>query len=70
MLVGLLSNKLIGYNVKMNMLNTFIKPMHREGIKFVLIFSVASLILILIYLPLGWVGIGLTLWCYYFFRDF
>ena len=69
MLVGLLSNKLIGYNVKMNMLKTFIKPMHREGIKFVLIFSIASLILFLIYLPLGWVGIGLTLWCYYFFRD-
>ena len=44
MLVGLLSNKLIGYKFKMNMLNTFIKPMHREGIKFVLIFSVASLI--------------------------
>ena len=22
-----------------------------------------------IYIPLGWVGIGLTIWCYYFFRD-
>ena len=51
------------------MLNTFIKPMHREGIKFILIFSVISLILFLIYIPLGWVGIGLTIWCYYFFRD-
>ena len=62
-------NKLKEYNINMNMLNTFIKPMHREGIKFVLIFSAASVILFLIYLPLGWVGIGLTLWCYYFFRD-
>ncbi len=53
----------------MNILNTFIKPMHREGIKFVLIFSAASLILFLIYRPLIWVGIGLTFWCYYFFRD-
>ena len=53
----------------MNMLNTFIKPMHREGIKFILIFSVTSLILFFIYIPLGWVGIGLTIWCYYFFRD-
>ena len=53
----------------MNMLNTFIKPMHREGIKFILIFSVISLILFFIYIPLGWVGIGLTIWCYYFFRD-
>ena len=51
------------------MLNTFIKPMHREGIKFILIFSVISLILFFIYIPLGWVGIGLTIWCYYFFRD-
>ncbi len=51
------------------MLNTFIKPMHREGIKFILIFSVISLILFFIYIPLGWVGIGLNIWCYYFFRD-
>ena len=53
----------------MNMLNTFIKPMHPEGIKFVLIFCVTSVILFLTYLPLGWIGFGLTLWCYYFFRD-
>ena len=51
------------------MLNTFIKPMHREGIKFIVIFSVISLILFFIYIPLGWVGISLTIWCYYFFRD-
>ena len=51
------------------MLNTFIKPMHRDGIKFILIFSVISLISFFIYIPLGWVGIVLTIWCYYFFRD-
>ena len=51
------------------MLNTFIKPIHREGIKFVLIFSAISVALFLIYLPLGWIGIGLTIWCVYFFRD-
>ena len=68
-LISLLLKQLKEYDVKMNMLNTFIKPMHREGIKFILIFSVTSLILFLIYLPLGWVGIGFTLWCYYFFRD-
>ena len=51
------------------MLNTFIKPMHREGIKFILIFSIISVILFFFYIPLGWVGIGLTIWCYYFFRD-
>ena len=53
----------------MDMLNTFIKPIHREGIKFILIFSAISLILFMIYIPLGWIGIGLTIWCYYFFRD-
>ena len=53
----------------MKMLNTFIIPMHREGIKFVLIFSAISVVLFLIYLPLGWIGIGLTIWCFYFFRD-
>ena len=51
------------------MLNTFIKPMHREGIKFILIFSIISVILFFFYIPLGWVGIVLTIWCYYFFRD-
>ena len=51
------------------MLNTFIKPIHREGIKFVLIFSAITVILFLIYIPLVWIGIGLTIWCYYFFRD-
>ena len=51
------------------MLNTFIKPIHREGIKFILIFIIISVILFFFYIPLGWVGIGLTIWCYYFFRD-
>ena len=51
------------------MLNTIIKPMHREGIKFILIFSIISVILFFFYIPLGWVGIVLTIWCYYFFRD-
>ena len=69
MLISLLLFKLKEYIDKMNMLNTFIKPMHREGIKFVLIFSAISVISFLIYIPLGWIGIGLTIWCYYFFRD-
>jgi phosphatidylserine decarboxylase len=51
------------------MLSTFIKPMHREGYRFVGIFAAVTLILFLIYEPLGWIGVGLTVWCYYFFRD-
>ncbi|MEY4984984.1 MAG: hypothetical protein RIR62_3250 [Pseudomonadota bacterium] len=53
----------------MTMLETFIKPMHREGIKFVAAFAAATLVLFLIWDPLGWIGVGLTVWCYYFFRD-
>jgi phosphatidylserine decarboxylase len=32
-------------------------------------FGGVTLILGLIWLPLGWIGLGLTIWCYYFFRD-
>ena len=53
----------------MQMLGTFIKPMHPEGIKFVAIFAAITVGLFLISSILGWVGVGLTVWCYYFFRD-
>jgi len=53
----------------MKMTDTFIKPMHPEGRKFVAIFAAISVILALIWEPLGWLGLGLTIWCYYFFRD-
>lgn len=53
----------------MKMRDTFIKPMHPEGRRFVAIFAAATVVLALIWEPLGWVGLGLTVWCYYFFRD-
>jgi len=53
----------------MTMLETFLKPMHREGYKFVGIFAAISLVLFWIWEPLGWLGVGATIWCYYFFRD-
>ncbi|MFG6594799.1 phosphatidylserine decarboxylase [Sulfitobacter sp. 1A13368] len=52
-----------------NLLDTFIKPMHREGIKFVAVFAAVTLVLFAIEEVLGWIGVGLTIWCYYFFRD-
>lgn len=52
-----------------DMLKTFIKPMHPEGIKFVAIFGLITLLLFWLWDPLGWIGVGLTIWCYYFFRD-
>jgi phosphatidylserine decarboxylase len=53
----------------MTMLETFIKPMHREGIRFVAIFAAVTAGLFLLSPFLGWIGVGLTVWCYYFFRD-
>ena len=53
----------------MRMIDTFLKPMHPEGWKFVAIFGAVSLVLFWIWDPLGWLGLGLTVWCYYFFRD-
>lgn len=53
----------------MKMRDTFIKPMHPEGRRFVAIFAAITLLLFVIWEPLGWIGVGLTVWCYYFFRD-
>lgn len=52
-----------------DMLQTFLKPMHPEGYKFVGAFGLVTLVLFWIWEPLGWIGLGLTVWCYYFFRD-
>ena len=48
--------------------NTLV-PIHKEGYIFVAAFFIASLILGYIAEPLFWVGLVLTLWCAYFFRD-
>ncbi len=53
----------------MDMLKTFVKPMHPEGYRFVAIFAAVTALLFWIWDPLGWVGVGTTVWCYYFFRD-
>jgi phosphatidylserine decarboxylase len=51
------------------MLGTFLKRMHPEGYRFVGIFAAISLVLFWLWEPLGWIGVGATVWCYYFFRD-
>jgi phosphatidylserine decarboxylase len=56
----------------MSLLNTVrntIVPVHKEGYVFVAAFFVASLILGWIYEPFFWIGLVLTIWCAYFFRD-
>ena len=42
---------------------------HNEGWKFVGIFAAITALLAMIWQPLGWIGLVLTVWCFYFFRD-
>nr|MDH4442589.1 phosphatidylserine decarboxylase [Rhizobium sp.] len=56
----------------MDLLETIRKtivPVHKEGYPFIAAFFVASLVLGWLWDPLFWVGMILTLWCAYFFRD-
>ncbi len=46
-----------------------IPPLHPEGHRFVAIFAGVTAGFFFLYQPLGWVGVILTLWCAYFFRD-
>lgn len=51
------------------MLKIVAVPMHKEGRKFVAIFAAIAVGLSFIWEPLFWLGCGITVWCYYFFRD-
>ena len=42
---------------------------HNEGYKFIIIFAIATIILYFLNGFLGFIGLILTIWCYYFFRD-
>ena len=42
---------------------------HNEGYKFIVIFVFATIVLYFIHGFLGFVGLVLSIWCYYFFRD-
>lgn len=53
-------------------LDTFtrvIHPIHREGYPFIALFALVALVLLAFVEPLGWIGMVLTIWCIYFFRD-
>lgn len=53
----------------MNLKDSFLPPMHPEGRKFVAIFAAITFVLFLLHSVPGWIGVVLTIWCYYFFRD-
>ncbi|OSP53671.1 phosphatidylserine decarboxylase [Pseudoruegeria sp. SK021] len=55
--------------MSVSMLSTFVKPMHPEGRRFVAIAAAITAVLFFLWAPLGWIGLGLTIWVYYFFRD-
>lgn len=44
-------------------------PIHNEGWKFVGIFAAVAAVLAILWAPLGVVGLVLTVWCYFFFRN-
>ena len=54
---------------KGSLLDNVLVPIAREGWPFIAIFGLVSLILYFVYAPLGWIGLVLTLWCVYFFRN-
>ena len=47
----------------------FFAPVHPDGWKFVALFALATILLFILAPPLGWIGLVLTVWCAYFFRD-
>ena len=49
--------------------NYLLPNIHNEGWRFVGIFAAITALLAIIWEPLGWFGLVLTIWCYYFFRD-
>ena len=51
------------------MIDKIFPKLHNEGYKFLVIFGLATLVLYLINGFLGLIGIVLTIWVYYFFRD-
>ena len=51
------------------LITSALKPPHREGYRFLALFAAATFGLFFVSETLGWIGVSLTAWCYYFFRD-
>src|SRR5581483_10108411 len=52
-----------------NSIRSQFAPIHPQGYPFIGAFALTSLILFLLWAPLGWIATLATLWCVYFFRD-
>jgi len=53
----------------LNALKLVAFPIHKEGYKFIIIFALATAILAMFSSSLGVIGLVLTAWCIFFFRD-
>ena len=51
------------------MIDRVFPKIHNEGYKFLVIFGFVTVILYIVSAFLGLIGLLLTIWCYYFFRD-
>ena len=51
------------------MIDKIFPKIHNEGYKFIVIFILVTIILYFIHGFLGFIGLILSIWCYYFFRD-
>jgi phosphatidylserine decarboxylase len=51
------------------LLKIVLVPINSAGWPFIGLFSAATIGLFMVSEPLGWIGVILTLWCAYFFRD-
>ncbi|MBL8659155.1 MAG: phosphatidylserine decarboxylase [Rhodospirillales bacterium] len=52
-----------------SIVDTMLVPIQRAGWPFVAAFALATVVLFAVAQPLGWLGLVLTAWCTYFFRD-
>jgi phosphatidylserine decarboxylase len=51
-------------------ITTSFAPIHKEGWRFIAMFAAVTLLFFWLgFQPIGWIGVVLTLWCAYFFRD-
>jgi len=49
-----------------NSIGSQLVPIHPQGYPFIGVFALISLVLFVLWTPLGWLGTFATLWCVYF----
>ena len=59
----------VWYQRMRDLLKPVLVPINRDGWPFIAAFAVVAVVLAFVWQPLGWIGLLLTGWCTYFFRD-